>query len=167
MTTRTVLFATAGVRLSRNLGVAIVNPGSAATNVTLTLRRGGDGSTSSVKVIAIGSHQQFSKFISELFADVSELPLDFDGSLTITSDTPVAIVGLRFRGPIFSTIPITSLSQPAIPVSQIAPGVGGDGAVILPQFAAGSGWSSEIVISNTTAIAVRFVSTCSNRTAHH
>jgi hypothetical protein len=151
MTTRTVLFATAGARLSRNLGLAVVNPGSTATNVTMTLRRGGDGTTSAVKVITVGARQQVSKFISELFSDVPEIPVDFDGSLAIASDTPVAMVALRFRGAVFSTIPITSLTG-STPVPQVAPGVGGAGAVILPQFAAGGGWSSEIVISNTTAI---------------
>src|SRR3990172_6339215 len=133
MTTRTVLFATSSARLSRNLGLAIVNPGSTATNVTMTLRRGGDGTTSSVKVITVGARQQVSKFISELFSDVPELPLDFDGNLAITSDTAVAIVALRFRGPVFSTIPVTSLSQAATPVPQIVPGVGGGESVILPQ----------------------------------
>jgi hypothetical protein len=153
MTTQTVLFATSDARLSRNLGLAIVNPGSTVTNVTMTLRRGGDGTTSSVKLITVGARQQVSKFISELFSDVPELPLDFDGSLAITSDTPVAIVAERFRGAVFSTIPITSLTG-STPVPQVAQGVGGADAVILPQFAAGGGWSSEIVISNTTAIPV-------------
>src|SRR5436190_12769343 len=51
MTTQTVLFATSSVRLSRNLGVAIVNPGSTAATVTMKLRRGGDGTMSSVKTV--------------------------------------------------------------------------------------------------------------------
>ncbi len=149
MTTRTVLFATSSARLSRNLGIAVVNPNSTPAIVTMTLRRGGDGTTSSVKTITVGARQQVAKFISELFSDVAELPLDFDGNLAITSDTPVAIAGLRFRGTTFSTIPITSLSSPG-PVPVVAPGVGGSAAVILPQFAAGGSWSSEIVINNTT-----------------
>src|SRR5206468_981846 len=78
MTTRTVLFAAASSRLSRDLGVAIVNPGGTATNVTLTLRRGSDGTTSSAKTITVGPRQQASKFISEIFSNVPELPLDFD-----------------------------------------------------------------------------------------
>jgi hypothetical protein len=151
MTTQTVLFATADARLSRNLGVAIVNPGSTPTAVTLTLRRGGDGTTSSVKVITVGARQQASRFVSELFSDVPEIPVDFDGSLVVTSTTPVAVVGLRFRGSVFSTIPIVSPTA-STPVPQIAPGVRGGDSVILPQFASGGGWSSEIVISNTTAI---------------
>jgi len=86
MTTQTVLFASSSARLSRNLGVAIVNPGGTAASMTMTLRRGGDGTISSVKTIKVGARRQVAKFISELFADVPELPLDFDGSLSITSD---------------------------------------------------------------------------------
>jgi ice-binding like protein/Big-like domain-containing protein len=151
MTTQTVLFASSSARLSRNLGVAIVNPSGTAASMTMTLRRGGDGTISSVKTIKVGARQQVAKFISELFSDVPELALDFDGSLSITSDYPVAIMALRFRGTNFSTIPITSVS-PSNLVPPVSAGVGGPDAVILPQFAAGGSWSSEIVISNTTAV---------------
>jgi len=109
----------------------------------------------SEKTISVGPLQQTSRFISEVFSDVSELAQNFDGSLTVTSDTPVAIVGLRFRGTNFSTIPITSLSDPT-PVPVVASGVGGSNAIILPQFAAGGDWSSEIVISNTTDVQMSF-----------
>jgi len=61
--------------------------------------------------------------------------------------------GLRFRGPNFSAIPITNLSPP-IPVPQVTSGVGGAGAVILPQFAANGAWASEIVITNTSNAAI-------------
>jgi len=153
MTTHTVLFAKANARLSNDLGLAIANVGSTAAKVTMAFRRSDNGGITSVKVVTIGARQQFSRFISEIFADVPELRVDTDGSLDITSDTAVAIVALRFRGAVFSTIPITSFAGPA-PVPIVAPGVGGSASVVLPQFAAGGGWSSEIVISNTTAIPV-------------
>ena len=60
------------------------------------------------------------------------------------------MIGLRFRGDNFSTIPTTNLSTP-VPLSEVAPGVGGASAVILPHFAAGGGWASEIVLANTSA----------------
>ena len=156
MTTRTELFVTSSVRLSRYLGVALVNPGGTDATVTMTLRRGSDGAISSVKTIAVGARRQVSRFVNELFSDVAALSQDFDGSVTIASDVPVAIVALRFRGTNFSAIPISNLSAPAA-VPQVAVGVGGPDAVILPQFAAGGNWASEIVISNTSAapLAVR------------
>jgi hypothetical protein len=149
MTVRTVLFAAANPSLGRNIGVAVVNPNTQVANVIMKLRRGTDGTEASEKRFTIGSHQQKSTFISELFADVPAISLDFDGTIDIASDVPVAILGLRFRETNFSTIPITATSN-STTVPQISPGVGGTYAVILPQFASGGGWSSEIVISNTT-----------------
>ncbi len=153
MTTHIVLFATANPRLARNIGLAIVNPGSTTATVTLTLRRGTDGVTISSKAILIGARQQTSRFMAEIFADVPQLATGFDGDLSISSDYPVALTALRFRGTNFSTIPITSLSS-STPVPTFSPGVGGPTAVILPQFAAGGTWSSEIVISNTSSVQV-------------
>ena len=146
MTTRLVLFASSGIRLSRNVGVAITNPGSTDAVVALTLRRA-TGAITSSKTLTIAARQQVSRFISELFADVPEVPRDFDGTLTLTSNTPVAIVGLRFQGAKFSTIPIVSLS-PDVELPQVMPGIGGSNGVLLPQFAAEGRWASETVVLN-------------------
>lgn len=155
MTTRMVLFATAGIRLSRNVGVAITNPGSGDAVVTMTLRRA-SGSVTSSKTITVAARQQVARFISELFADVPEVPRDFDGTLTLTSNTPVAILALRFSGTSFSTIPITSLS-PSVELPEVTPGTGGTNGVLLPQFAADGLWASEIVVVNksTAPLTVR------------
>src|SRR6185295_3789492 len=89
----------------------------------------------------------------ELFSDVAGLPPDFDGSLAVTSDTPVAVVFLRFRGSNFSVVPVTVFSTPTA-VPPISTGVGGQDAVILPHFATGGSWLTDIVITNTTAVPV-------------
>jgi len=146
MTTRRVLFASAGIRLSRNVGVAITNPGSTEAVVTMTLRRA-SGSLTSSKTITVAARQQVSRFISEFFADVPEVPRDFDGTLTLTSNTPVAVVALRFRGTKFSTIPITSLS-PSVGLPEVTPGTGGSNGVLLPQFVADGRWASEMIVLN-------------------
>jgi hypothetical protein len=148
LTTRIVLFASSGIRLTRNVGVAITNPGTGDAVVTMTLRRA-DGNVTSTKTITVAAHQQVSRFISEFFADVAAVPVDFDGTLTLTSNTPVAIVALRFRGSNFSTIPIASLSPP-IDLSEVSPGTGT--AVLLPQFAADGLWSSETVVVNNGSV---------------
>jgi hypothetical protein len=55
---------------------------------------------------------------------------------------------LRLRGENFSTLPVTNLSgSSAMPA--ISTGIGGPGAIALPQFAANGGWATEIVIVNT------------------
>ena len=153
LTTNAIVFVSSSTRLTRNVGVAIVNPQSTSVNVTLTLRRD-DGTQFATSItVTVPALTQISKFITELF---SGLPTDFVGTLTVTAPSPIAVVGLRFRGANFSTIPITNVS-PGGAVPSIATGIGGAGAVLLPQFAAGGGWASEIVLVNTgtTSMTVR------------
>ena len=146
LTTRMVLFASSGTRLSRNVGVGITNPQNTDAVVSLTLRRV-DGSQVATKNISVGAHQQVARFVSEYFAEVAELPIDFDGTITLTSNTPVAVIALRFEGTKFTTIPITSLS-PSITLPEVTPGTGGSNAVLLPQFVADGRWASETIILN-------------------
>jgi hypothetical protein len=146
LTTNAILFVNSNGGLERNLGVALTNPGSASATVTLTLWKD-DGQRIASKAISVSSRQQISRYITELFADQAGIPSDLTGTLAITSTSPISVTGLRFRGMNFSTVPVTNLSTPT-PVPQIATGIGGMGAVLLPQFVAGGGWASEIVIAN-------------------
>ncbi len=147
MTTNAVMFVNSSGRLSRNLGVAIANPSSSGADVTMTLRKD-DGSVLGTATVAVAARQQTAKFVTELFSGQSSVPTDVTGMLSITSVTPVSVIGLRFRGKNFSAIPVTNLSAPAaVPV--ISAGVGGAGALLLPQFATGGGWATEIVMANT------------------
>lgn len=155
MSNDTVLFANASLQLSQDLGFAIVNPNTVIAHATLTLRNSVDGSTASVITIALNPHQQVSEFLSQVFASLPTLSVGFVGSLSVTTDVPVAITALRFRGTNFSTIPITNLSPTSILLPQLATGIGGPTAVILPQFATGgNNWSSNLVISNTSPLPV-------------
>jgi hypothetical protein len=136
-------------RLSKNLGVAIVNPDSVNANVTLSLRKS-DGTELASTMLTVEPGQQVSKFVTELFADQPSVPKELTGTLAITSTNPVSVIGLRFRGRNFSTLPVTNISTPS-PVPVIDTGIGGPGAILLPQFAAGGGWATEIVIVNTSS----------------
>ncbi len=155
MTTRALLFVSLSGRLGRNLGVAIANPGAATATITLTLHNA-DGTPLATASVAVPSLHQTAQFVSQLFAGNSAVPKDFSGTMVVSSDEPVAIVGLRFRGVNFSTLPATNLAAPD-DVPTLPGGAGGVGAVILAQFAAGGGWASEIVIVNsgTEPITVR------------
>ncbi len=145
-----MLFVTTSFRLSRNLGVAIANPQSADATVTFTLRNS-SGTQAATKAVIVKSHNQSAQFVTQLFAGSLPAPGDFDGTLFISSSTPVAMVGLRFRGFNFSTVPVTVLSSTsALPT--VATGIGGTGSLILPQFAFGGGWASEIVLSNSGTV---------------
>ncbi len=151
MTTHAVLFVNANGRLSRNVGVAIANPDSGPATVDLKLwdDQGvllADYASLNGPLVVEGG-AQIAKYVTELFASEHNVPKDFTGTLDITSDSPIAVIGIRSRGENFSTLPATSLSEPAdVPV--IAPGIGGPGAIILAHFAAGGGWATEIVIAN-------------------
>lgn len=151
LTTNAILFVDSSGRLSKNLGVAIVNPNSANVNVSMTLRAD-DGTRLATKTVNVLSHEQKSQFVTELFKDEPSVPSDFTGTLAITSagssNLAVSVTGLRFRGKNFSTLPVTSVSgTTAVPT--IASGVGGAGAVLLPQFVTGGGWATELVMANT------------------
>src|SRR6266571_112318 len=79
------------------------------------------------------------------------MPADFTGTLALTSSGgPVSVVGLRFRGANFSTLPVTNLSTVAA-LPALANGIGGAGAILLPQFVAGGRWATEIDIANVGA----------------
>jgi hypothetical protein len=141
MTTHAVLFVNASGRLSRNVGVAIANPGPAEAGISMTLydEEGGilaDYESSAHPPLLPGA--QTAKYVTELFESHPEVSRDFTGTLDITSDQPVAIIGIRSRGENFSTLPVTSLSGPSE----------NSGAIILAHFAVGGGWTTEIVIAN-------------------
>jgi hypothetical protein len=159
LTTNAMMFVDKSGRLSKNLGVAIVNPNSTNSNVSLTLRKD-DGTQLATTTVNVPSHQQTSKFVTELFATQSSVPSDVKGTLVITTvgtSGPVSVIGLRFRGRNFSTLPATNLSGNAGPLPSIATGVGGAGAILLPQFAAGGGWATELVLVNTNTSAMMTV----------
>lgn len=155
MTTHAAMFVNSSGRLSRNVGVAIANPAATPANVVLVLKDE-TGKTIASATVGLPAHQQTARFVTQLFASQASVPSDFTGILDISSDIPVAVVGLRFRGLNFSTIPATILG-PVSAVPVISTGVGGAASVILAHFATGGGWASEIVLANfgATALTVR------------
>lgn len=147
MTKNAIVFVSSSAPVSRNLALALVNPGNAAANVTATLQNE-NGTILATNVLTLNARQQRSQFITDLFATQTPLLTDLTGTLRIASDLPVALVGLRFRGANFSTLPITNLSIGTLSLPEISTGVGGANAVLLPQYATGGGWATEIVVEN-------------------
>ena len=133
-----MIFVSTSHKFSKDLGLAIVNPGSTDGTVTFTLHDS-DAVTIATNSITLKAGAQTAQFVRQLFPKEPSVQGEFNGTVAISSTVPVAMVGLRFRGPNFSTVPVTATG----PVSGV-PG----GAVILPQFAEGRGWASEIVFIN-------------------
>jgi hypothetical protein len=146
MTTHAGLFANANGRLSRNLGVAIANPSAVAAHIQLTLYDQA-GATIVTSPLVLDALKQSAFFVTQLFEKKASVPRDFTGTLDVKSDIPVAVMGLRARGSNFTALPATAIA-PVDAVPQISANIGGPGAVILAQFAAGGGWASEIIIAN-------------------
>jgi hypothetical protein len=163
LTTSAMLFVDTAGQLSKNDGVAIVNPNGSNVNVSLTLRKA-DGTTAATGTVNVPAHQQVAEMVTQLFSSGSAVASNITGTLVITSvgssNLPISVIGLRFRGANFSTIPATNLSGNTSTVPTVTVGsatAGGAGAVLLPQFAADGGWATELVLVNsgTSAMTVR------------
>ena len=155
LTTNAILFVESNRRLAKNLGVAIVNPNSSTANVTLTLRKS-DGTQLASTTINVLSLHQVSEFVTQLFSSSQSIPSDFTGTLGISSNMPVSVIGLRFRGKSFSTLPVTNLSPTALQSITTTTGtgsatIGGSAGVLLPQFAAWGGWATELVLMDSNS----------------
>jgi len=146
LTTSAVVLVSASGRLSRSLGVAIVNPDNGNADVTMTLHDEG-GTQLGTKTFTVEGHHQIAKLVTEVYT--GELPRDLTGTLSMTSTSPVAIVGLHFSSGNLSTLPITNLLPFSGRLPSPSTGVGGAGAVLLPQFVVGGKWATQIVIANT------------------
>jgi uncharacterized protein len=120
--------------LNTNVVIAVVNPASNATNLTITLR-GSDGSPAgNALVFTLSPHQQFTKFVGEIFSGASAA---FTGILRIQSSSPVSILALRFSGAVFNALPFAN-----IVASQ------GSASGAFPQFAIGGGWAAQLAFLN-------------------
>jgi len=153
LSTSGIIPLSANTTRQRDLGVAMVNLNTTEAQATFALRDlNGALVASTTATIAPGSHQAL--FVSQLFADnaaaTAALRTDFLGSLTYQSTLPVAVVGLRFQGQNFSTVPAVITSEQVYDVPRFAEGIGGPGAVVLPQFAVGQGWNTQIAVTNNS-----------------
>ncbi|HYK90723.1 MAG TPA: S8 family serine peptidase, partial [Acidobacteriota bacterium] len=131
-------------------GLAIVNQGLAAANITYILRNpGGVQLAVGHGTLASGAH--IARFIHQLreLAPDFNLPSDFAtsvrfGSLEIDSDLPLSVTALRLtvnqRGdPLLTTTPVVDLNGSSV----FSP-------VYFPQFADGAGYLTTIILVNTS-----------------
>jgi hypothetical protein len=139
-----------GGNVNVNTGIAVVNHNSTSAAVTYTLRDIA-GATLSIGhgPIAAGAH--FAKFINELNQVAPDfiLPSGFQilyqfASLEISSDQPLSILALRMttnqrNEALFTTTPTADLTQAAT-----------NAAIFFPQFADGGGYTTSLVLLNTS-----------------
>lgn len=123
--------------IGRNLGIALVNPGSGSSTLTLTLRDANGTPVGSPVSINLPAHQQIARFVTELFPS-SVIGAAFTGSMRLQGSGSFSALGLRFSGTEFSTS--------AVGVTVAA--TDGNGSLALPQFALGGGWATQLALVN-------------------
>jgi hypothetical protein len=122
-----------------NTGVAIANPANQTATLTFFFTDSSGDFGSNLTTIPPNGH--FSAFLNEApFNGRSSLT----GSFTFSSNIPISVVALRGRINersefLMTTLPVTDLSA--------APSTG---SVVFPHFAAGGGWTTQIVLVNPT-----------------
>ena len=133
-----------------NTGLAVVNRGPTAANVTFTLRHW-TGATLATGHGRVASGAHFAKFINQL-KDVApdfNIPGDFPtvtqfGSLDITSDQPLSILALRLtvnqrEETLLTSTPIANLTNAL-----------GNMPLYFPQFVDGGGYITTLILLNTS-----------------
>jgi bacillolysin len=133
-----------------NTGIAVANRGVKTANVTYILRDlNGNILTTGRGTIAAGSH--FAKFIDQFeeIADGFSMPADFSesmqfGSLDLQSDQPISVLALRGTTNqigefLLTTTPVADLTKSA-----------GDSPLFYPQFADGGGYTTSLLLLNTS-----------------
>ncbi len=141
MMTDASLFVDVVPAIGRNLGVAMVNPSSTPNSVTLTLRDQTGVVAGTSTTILLQPQQQSAKFVTELFP-AAGMGSAFRGTLELQSSSAFAVLGLRFSGTEFSTLPISGTA-------------GGNTAIVLPQFAISGGWATQIALVNNSTNSIQ------------
>ena len=164
MTTDATLFVETIPGISRNLGIAVANPGSSANAITLTLRDGTGAIVSTPTTLSLQAGQQTAQFVNQMLpADI--VGAGFRGSLELQSSAAFSVLGFLFSGNAFSTVPIganavvagvpvRTLVGTSAPNAPLAGSIGGASAIILPQFAMGGGWATQLALVNSGATAI-------------
>ena len=157
MTADASMFAEVLPASSRNIGVALANPGDNTNTVTITLHNA-DGSVAGMPIsISLEAHHQIAEFVTELVPDA--IAAGFIGSVRVQSSVPVSVLGLRFSGTAFSAlsvpkdartadVPSRTLTAGSLPSTPAAGLVGGSTASIFPQIAIGGGWATQVALVN-------------------
>jgi subtilase family serine protease len=128
--------------IGRNVGVAIVNPGTSANVITLTLRDPNGTTAGSPVTVTLSPNQQVAEFVNQLFPS-TVIGAGFSGSLRLQGTSGFAVLGLRFSSAEFSTSPVA-----------VTTAASGSTIIALPQFAMGGGWATQLaLVNNGSAVA--------------
>jgi hypothetical protein len=123
--------------------VAIVNPGSTATNVAVTLWDQ-NGNTIGTSAVALAANSKQAVMLESLPGLSGMVGKRGSAKFSVSAGN-MAVLGLRFDGLAFTSIPTTSSTSDSISSS-----------CVLPQFAFGGGWYTALYFTNATGSPISF-----------
>jgi hypothetical protein len=123
-----------------NTGLAIANPNPQAATISYTVTDAAGGNVKSGST-TIAANGQIAGFLNQAPYDTGN---GFRGTLTFTSSVPVGVIALRSLVNerddfLLTTLPVVDLSKGA-----------SSGTQVIPHFAVGDGWQTQIVLLNPT-----------------
>jgi photosystem II stability/assembly factor-like uncharacterized protein len=134
-----------------NTGIAVVNPGTTAANVTYTLRNAFGGALA-IGHGTMGAGKHYGCFINQLKETAApdfNLPADFQtaiqfGTLDVASDQPLSVLSLRgttnqIKQFLITTTPVADLTKSP-----------SSGPIYFPQFVDGGGYTTSLILMNTS-----------------
>ena len=127
--------------IGRNLGIAVVNTTSTTSTVTFTLKDSNGNTAGPALTFDLAPQQQFSRLLTQLYSDA--IGSSFLGSLRVQGSSSISVFGLRFSGTEFSILPVAANTM-------ANPG----NVLVLPQFAMGGGWATQIALVNDSTAPV-------------
>ncbi len=126
-----------------NTGIAIANPNAQSVTVSFYVTNNSGGGTQGSATIA--ANGQIAAFLDQAPFNAET---GVSGTFTFTASAPVAVVALRGLTNERGEFLITTL-----PVVDLAASPGTD-SVLIPHFADGGGWTTQVVLVNPTDIAM-------------
>jgi hypothetical protein len=107
LVTLTSVVVTADVNAGLNTGIAIVNPNNVPATITATFRNQ-VGVVTATRTFGLGARQQESQFVTEIFSGNPVTATPMVGSVIISSNVPVGVLGLSFNGFSFTSLPVAT-----------------------------------------------------------
>jgi len=130
--------------LGTDIGMAIANPSSSAAVISFSYTRT-DGTDAGSGTYTLAAGQQYASFLDQT---PWNLPVNFQGTFTFTSNVPISVIALQLNNNARSEALITTL--PVVDTT-IAPGTT---PAVLSHFVDGAGWSTSVLLVNPTDVAM-------------
>jgi hypothetical protein len=129
----------AGIPATPATAIATVNPGIAATTITTPAP-----TVTATGVIVPSTITQIPSTVLGLPSTTIGLPPSQPITFPIAPPVPT------ISGPVITVVPTTSITNSVTLTSQVTSSIPVISGLLLPQFATGGGWGTQIVISNTS-----------------